>query len=465
MLAKVCVIGLGYIGLPTAGLLAKNGFDVVGVDIKKDVIDLLQNKQFSIKEPGIKELLFSEESKENEKGKGNLRYSDKPEEADIFLITVQTPLLGENKTPDLSYVVNAVKSISPYLKKGNLVILESTCPPKTTSGLIGGLLENLGFIPGEDIYLAYCPERVLPGNILHELIYNPRVIGGVNEGSTKIAGKFYSSFVKGDLLFTDSTTAEMSKLMENTYRDVNIALSNRLAIMSEDLGVNAWEVIKLANRHPRVNLHKPGPGVGGHCIAVDPWFIANSVPSSPLITLARKINDGMPEFVVNKVMKYLQEHYLYWEVLPKVSILGMSYKGGTDDCRESPSLDILRLFKKQAVEVSCYDPYIKETDLHDTVKDSSMIIVVADHKEFFNLSPDVLGELMRDKVVFDTRNCLDKKAWLQAGFEYILLGKNGSEQSSKYSMKYKLEVLCQKIFCLLALFGIERGYCLDICNI
>ena len=250
---NICIIGLGYIGLPTAAMFSTHGHKVLGVDINKKVIDALNQGKVIIEEPYLEEMV-----NDAVKG-GTLKASEKPDEADAFIICVPTPIRAD-KTADLSYVENAARMIIPYLKKGNIVILESTSPPGTTREFLGSIFSHAGFIPGEDIYLAYCPERVLPGRILIELKENSRVVGGINEESARVVKELYKSFVEGEIYTSEATTAEMCKLMENTYRDVNIALANELAMLCEKMRVNAWDVIKFANKHPRVNLHMPGPG-------------------------------------------------------------------------------------------------------------------------------------------------------------------------------------------------------------
>jgi len=267
---KVCVLGLGYIGLPTAAVLATHGFSVVGVDANAVVVDTVNNGGIHIKEPGLNTIVQAAINS------GNLVVRTKLERANAFIIAVPTPL--ESRRADLKYVKSATESIVPYLERNNLVILESTVPPKTTEELLVPILEQSRLKAGEDFYLAHCPERVLPGNILKEIIENDRIIGGINPESAAKAKALYSRFVSGAIYLTDATTAELVKVMENTYRDVNIALVNELSRICTKLGINVWEVIELANKHPRVNLLRPGPGVGGHCLAVDPWFVVEKAP-------------------------------------------------------------------------------------------------------------------------------------------------------------------------------------------
>lgn len=416
-MVSICVLGLGYIGLPTASLFATNGFEVVGVDINQEIVSLINNGKIHIKEPGLNTLVQASVLS------GKLIAKSEPVEADVFVITVPTPI-NADKGVDLSYVISATEAILPYLKVGNLVILESTSPPRTTSDIIAPILARSGLIVGEDVFLAYCPERVLPGNILDELINNNRIIGGINTKSALKAQEFYKYIVNGLVVITDATSAEMAKLMENTYRDVNIALANELTKIAYDLNLDALEIIKLADMHPRVNILQPGPGVGGHCLAVDPWFIVEKSRYSQLIKLSRTINDSMPSFVVDIVKELID-----LADNPTVSVLGITYKGNVDDTRESPATDIIKELLKYDLSVKIYDPYVQEykysmsNDLNEAVVDSDLILILADHREFTQIKPDNFGELMRHKIIFDTRNCIDTEKWLKAGFNVKVLGR------------------------------------------
>ena len=262
---KICIIGLGYIGLPTAAMFATHGHKIIGVDINKNIVDSLNHGRITIEEPYLDILVQAAVTSEN------LVARTQPEEADVFIISVPTPI-NKDKTADLSAVKAAAESIVPFLREGNIVVLESTSPPRTVQDILLPILKKSGLDIGTQILVAHSPERVLPGKILIELVENNRIVGGINQTSCEAVRDLYRTFVKADIFLTDATTAEMCKLMENTFRDVNIALANELAILCEGLGINAWEVIKLSNKHPRVNIHQPGPGVGGHCLAVDPWF-------------------------------------------------------------------------------------------------------------------------------------------------------------------------------------------------
>ncbi|TDM34380.1 nucleotide sugar dehydrogenase [Macrococcoides canis] len=398
---KLTTIGLGYIGLPTSIMFAKHGVDVVGVDIKQEAVDKLNNGQIHIEEPGLQEAL------EEVLASGKFKASTTPEEADAYIIAVPTPNNNdEHKSCDISIVMSGVESIVPLLKKGDTVIVESTIAPRTMDDHVKPYLESKGFVIGEDIYLVHCPERVLPGQIMHELIYNNRIIGGITPACIEAGKRVYGTFVKGEMIETQAKTAEMSKLMENTYRDVNIALANELAKICNHLDINVNDVIEMANKHPRVNLHTPGPGVGGHCLAVDPYFIiAESPENSPLIKLARDINVSMPEYVVNHTKDILSK--LGGN---KVTVFGLTYKGDVDDIRESPAFDIYELLKKESnIEVTAYDPHVKldwvEKDLTTALKDSSLVLVLSDHSEFKHMNDEDFTT-MKHKVIFDTKNVM-----------------------------------------------------------
>jgi len=404
---KVCVIGLGYIGLPTASMLATHGFDVLGVDVNSEIVKIINNGGIHIEEPGLHTLVQAAIKS------SKLKAATEPEPSDIFIIAVPTPFTKEKKA-DLGYIKSAAKSIAPLICKDNLVILESTSPPGTCRDLLEPIFKSFDLKVGKDYYLAHCPERVLPGCTLKELIQNDRVIGGIDKESAEKAAQFYKVFIEGNIYFTDSTTAEMVKLMENTYRDVNIALANELAKICEKLGIDAWEVIRLANLHPRVNLHTPGPGVGGHCIAVDPWFIIEKCPvDTEIITLSRKINDSM------KIVEGIDN--------PKIAILGVTYKGNIDDTRESPALKIIAGLDKIGMKYSIYDPHVREfkyklSSLKEVFEGADCAVILANHDEFRFLRPAEIGKLMRNEVLFDTRFCVDYNLWKENGFKVYCLG-------------------------------------------
>ena len=406
-LKTICVLGLGYIGLPTAAMFATNGFNVTGVDTNPQTVALLNNGEIHIQEPGLKTIVQAALLS------GNLTVREQPAAADAFIIAVPTPLLAtpENKlrqsTPipdaDLSSVCAATRAIVPLLRPGNLIVLESTSPPGTTMKTVVPILEESDLKVGEDIYVVYCPERVLPGRILEELVKNDRIIGGINPDSAEVARRLYASFVEGQIILTDTTTAEMVKLMENTYRDVNIALANELALVAERVGIDVWQAIEMANRHPRVHIHKPGPGVGGHCIAVDPWFLVTTAPEiTPLIQTARRINDGMPAHVVELVKRATAEIEK-----PVIACLGVTYKANVDDVRESPALTVIRLLRGAGFEVRAYDPHISRgvvcgqvDSLEAVLIGADCLVLLTDHDEFQQLASSLIP---LPKIVMDMR--------------------------------------------------------------
>jgi len=410
MLKKICILGLGYVGLPTASMFATSGFEVVGVDSNQSIVETLNRGDIHIKEPGLHTLVQAAVRS------GRLKVKPKVESADVFIIAVPTPI-NKDKKADMTYVKNASYEISSVLRTGNLVILESTSPPGTCSKLLKPILEESELKAEIDFELAHCPERVVPGRTMKELIGNNRVIGGINLKSAKSASELYKAFVEGKIYLTDCTTAEMVKLMENTYRDVNIALANELSIICEKLDINVWEVIKLANLHPRVNIHWPGPGVGGHCIPVDPWFIVEQVPdASKLISLARTINDGMPAHIVERIKLILNGIQS-----PQVAILGISYKGNIDDIRETPALEVIQGLKKANVNFKIYDPHVRSfkyelSTLENSLSGADCILLFTDHDEFKFLNPQEVSKLVRHRIVYDTRNVLDHELWKKYRF-------------------------------------------------
>lgn len=414
---RVCVIGLGYIGLPTASMLAKNGVTVLGADINASIIETINSGNIHIEEPDLKELV------EEAVNSGKLTAYTTPQVADVYIIAVPTPV-NKDKTANMNCVESAAKSILPLLKKGDLVILESTSPPETTKNILIPILEQSKLKIGEELFVAYCPEKVLPGKIIKELVENDRIIGGINLKSAEKAKTVYSLFVIGDIHLTDSTTAEMVKLMENTYRDVNIALANELAKISSKLGINVWEVIHYTNLHPRVNFHKPGLGVGGHCISVDPWFIIEKQPDvTNLISQARHINDSMPEFTYNLILEQIKDIKK-----PKVTILGLTYKPDIDDVRESPAIELAKIIEKNSdIELAMNDMHVKNykkelLSVDEAVKESDCIVLAVNHKEYKQLNPKDIAKKVRTKIVVDTRNFLNKNEWEENGFKYVLLG-------------------------------------------
>lgn len=407
---KVCVIGLGYIGLPTAALMAGRGLRVTGVDINPAIVDTVNDGRIHIVETDL----------ENEVRKavrsGHLKASSKPEAADIFIIAVPTPLSPDNK-PVVDYVFAAAAALAPHLKRGDLVILESTSPVGTTEAVASLLAEHRpdlripaadGGRETADISIAYCPERVLPGRVLKELVENDRCIGGISSDCSAKARKFYELFVRGNCIETSARTAEMVKLTENAFRDVNIAFANELSLVCDRLDINVWELIDLANLHPRVQILKPGPGVGGHCIAVDPWFVVDSAPQEArLIRTAREVNDHKTHYVLEQVRSLIERHPEH-----KVCCLGLAFKANVDDLRESPALEIVEQLAEEFGErISVVEPFVEALpdglaalgvshwQLDEALTSDSILVLLVDHDLFRNVPQSQLTE----KIVHDTR--------------------------------------------------------------
>lgn len=396
---KMCVIGLGYIGLPTAAVLASRKKHVVGVDVNPIVVETINQGKIHLVEPDLDMIVHAVVSE------GYLRATSEPEAADVFLLAVPTPF-KHNHQPDLSYIQAAAYSIAPVLKPGDLVVLESTSPVGATEQLVEWLAEarpDLTFPlkDGEqsDIRVAYCPERVLPGHVLRELVQNDRVIGGLTPACSQRAIQLYQLFVEGECITTDARTAEMCKLTENSFRDVNIAFANELSIICDKLDINVWELICLSNRHPRVNILQPGPGVGGHCIAVDPWFIVSSAPKEArLIEMARQVNDAKPGWVVKKVheavTEFLHENPDKQERDVSIACFGLTFKADIDDLRESPALHIVEeIAKNHRGPVLVVEPNIctlplslldvvSLTDSHIALLEADILLILVNHKNF-----------------------------------------------------------------------------------
>jgi UDP-N-acetyl-D-mannosaminuronic acid dehydrogenase len=417
---KICVLGLGYIGLPTASTFATNGVKVTGVDINPEVVNVIQNGDVHIHEPGLRTLVQAALLSDN------LTISSTPAEADAFIIAVPTPF-HEDKSADLNYVIAAAESVVPYLRAGNLVVLESTSPPRTTVDIVAPILEKSGLKAGVDFHLAYSPERVLPGQILRELIENARVIGGIDTASAEAGRDLYSIFVRGEIILTDATTAEMVKLMENTYRDVNIAIANEFARLAARFGVDVWEAISLANRHPRVNVLQPGPGVGGHCISVDPWFLVEAAPDlTALIKTARQVNDSQPRYVLDLLKQALGE------LLGKrVALLGLSYKANVDDLRESPAITIGHLLQEEGSIVAAFEPHkigaeleglLPCSSLEDAIREADALVLTVAHDSLKRVSASQAAQLARGRVAIDLVNGWNKQSWEEEGFRFFRLG-------------------------------------------
>lgn len=427
---KICVIGLGYIGLPTASTFSMQGVSVLGVDNNPRIIETLNKGEIHIHEPGLREAVADAVQT------GRFKAATQPEEADAFIIAVPTPFqenkFGEYngiqyKLADMRAVISAAESILPVLRKGNLVVLESTSPPRTTIDLVAPILERTGLKAGSDFFLCYSPERVLPGQILRELIENARVIGGVTPESAQAGADLYSIFVKGQIIQTDATTAEMVKLMENTYRDVNIAIANEFSRLADKFGVDVWEAVSIANLHPRVKILNPGPGVGGHCISVDPWFFVEAAPDlTPLIYHSRQVNDGQPHFVVEKVRNALGS--LQGK---KIAALGLAYKPDVDDLRESPATEVVHLLQKQGAQVKAWEPFKPDAKmdgitmsptLEDAIMDANALLLLVKHTEFAKLVPAEIARKTNARIAVDAVNGFDAHLWRDAGFLITKLG-------------------------------------------
>jgi UDP-N-acetyl-D-mannosaminuronic acid dehydrogenase len=408
-LTKVVIMGLGYIGLPAAAIIASRGVKVLGVDIDPNVVESICQGKIHIVEPDL-DIIFNAVITT-----GNFRASTTPEPADVFIIAVPTPL-EEDKKPNCNHIYSAVKAIAPLLEKGNLIILESTSPVGTTEQTAVWLSElrpDLSFPSNSqtspDILIAYCPERVLPGNVLQEMIDNDRIIGGMNPLCGEKARDFYLLFVKGKCVLTDTRTAEMSKLTENAFRDVNIAFANEISMICDPLNIDVWELIKLSNLHPRVNILQPGPDVGGHCIAVDPWFVVDSAPDvAKLIKTAREVNDSKPNFIVKKVLEKAKKFKS-----PVIACLGLAFKPDIDDLRESPALEVVKeLATKEIGKLLLVEPNIDAlptnfasipgvefVETSEAISQADIIVLLVHHRSFFDVDLDSLQE----KIVIDTR--------------------------------------------------------------
>ena len=396
----VCVLGLGYIGLPTASVLATRGFRVYGVDIRPEVVETINRGQIHFDEPDLDILVRSAVNS------GQLSAASEPQPADVFFVCVPTPIRPD-RSPDLSFIEQACRSIRSCIQKGNLVILESTSPPRTTEEIVVPSVVPEGWTVGKDIFVAHCPERVLPGRILLEVVQNDRIVGGVTAACARRAHRFYETYVNGEVFTTSALVAEVTKVTENSYRDVNIAFANELSMVADQLGVDPWEVISLANRHPRVNILSPGPGVGGHCISVDPWFLVHTAPEiTPLIRTARNVNLQKTRYVLNRILSLSRQMED-----PRIGCLGLTYKADVDDLRESPALEIVRgLYRSNVSPIMACDPYVtsdqfKEFPLYslsDVLQDCSILVLLTDHHQFRGIPREVLA----DKLVLDTRGVL-----------------------------------------------------------
>ncbi|WP_431711873.1 UDP-N-acetyl-D-mannosamine dehydrogenase [Glutamicibacter uratoxydans] len=401
---EVAVIGLGYIGLPTAAILASKGIKVKGVDVSPRTVEAVNKGEVPFVEPALGEFVAEAVAK------GTLSASFDTPEAEAYIVAVPTPF-NEDHTADLSYIEAAADGIAPKLKGGELVILESTSPPGATEHMADYLLSKRPDLTKDSLLIAHCPERVLPGYVMEELVTNDRIVGGITPEAAEKARELYETFCEAAILTTDAKTAEMAKLVENSYRDVNIAFANELSVISDKLGIDVWELINLANRHPRVNILQPGPGVGGHCIAVDPWFIVSAAPEeSNLIKMARNTNDAKPNWVINKVKEATKSE----SFSGKVAIMGLAFKANIDDMRESPAIAITRKLAEgnPDVEFLAVEPHVEELpkQLHgisnlsmvsteEALQAANVVTLLVDHDQFKAVPATALA----GKEVVDTR--------------------------------------------------------------
>ncbi len=399
----VNVIGLGYIGLPTALMLASHGVEVVGTDYNKELVDTLNAGKTTFEEKGLDELF-------GEAVKGGIKFTTEYQKTDMYVVSVPTPYDSFSKKVDACYVVAAVNSVLDICEKGSIVVVESTVSPGTIDKYVRPAIEERGFVIGEDIHLVHAPERIIPGNMVYELLHNNRTIGADNAEVGEKVKEMYASFCQGEIVVTDIRTAEMTKVVENTFRAVNIAFANELAKICRHDNMDVYEIIKICNMHPRVNILQPGPGVGGHCISVDPWFLVGDYPSlTNVINESMKINDSMPDFVLNRIYEIMKENGL--TDISRVGLYGLSYKEDVDDCRESPTLQLLESQSRHlATGLKVYDPMIAKDivsnqyhDFDEFLNDVDMVVIMVGHSEIRNNQDKLQG-----KIVLDTRNVCGK---------------------------------------------------------
>ncbi len=398
------VVGLGYIGLPTALMFASHGVEVVGTDYNKELVDTLNSGKTTFEEEGLDELFFSAV-------KSGIRFSTNYMATDMYIVAVPTPYDKASKKIDASYVTGAVKNVMEVCPKGATVVIESTVSPGTIDKFVRPIIQENGFEIGKDIHLVHAPERIIPGNMVYELKHNSRTIGADSKEIGNKVKELYSSFCEGEIIVTDIRTAEMTKVVENTYRDINIAFANELAKICRSDDMDVYEIIRIANHHPRVNILSPGPGVGGHCISVDPWFLVGDYPGlANIILAARKINDGMPEFVLERIHDIMKKEGI--QDVGKVGLYGLTYKENVDDMRESPTLQLLESMEKHLTNgvIKVYDPYITKDvvnnqyhDFDSFINDIDMIVIMVGHDEIKEKVDKLKG-----KVIFDTRKILSQ---------------------------------------------------------
>lgn len=398
---KLNIIGLGYIGLPTALMFASNGIEVVGTDLNEKLVNTLNEGKLTFEEEGLEEVF---------KGAINngIKFDTKYEKTNRYIITVPTPYIKKTKQIDAKYVVSAVKQVLEVCENGTILVIESTISPGTIDKFVRPIIEEKGLKIGQDIHLVHAPERIIPGKMVYELENNSRTIGADSKDVGEEVKSWYESFCKNEIVVTSIKTAEMSKVVENTFRDINIAFANELAKMCDKEGMDVYELIKIANKHPRVNILQPGPGVGGHCISVDPWFLVGDYPDIVNVVLgAREVNDGMPQYVFDKIHRIMKENNI--KDYSKVGLYGLTYKENVDDTRESPTLQLLDIFNKYNIDtVKIYDPFVKEKKFENQVMnidefllDTELIVILVSHDEIKN-NQELLGE----KIVYDTRSII-----------------------------------------------------------
>ncbi|WP_404466669.1 nucleotide sugar dehydrogenase [Planococcus rifietoensis] len=401
-MTQVNVIGLGYIGLPTALMLAKSGVSVIGTDLNEELVKSLNDGKLTFQEEGLEELFHDALS-------NGIAFSNEYSMTDTYILAVPTPYIEETKKLDPIYVISAVNKVLDVCKKGVSIIIESTISPGTIDKHIRPVIENRGFEIGSDVHLLHAPERIIPGNMIHELEYNSRTIGADDLGVAKKAKEIYAKFCKSEIVLTDIRSAEMSKVVENTFRDINIAFANELAKICRTDDIDVYEIIRIANKHPRVNILQPGPGVGGHCISVDPWFLVGDYPDlTNLILTARKTNDSMPSHVLSRIRDIMREHNI--TDISKVGLYGLAYKENVDDTRESPTLQLLeRLDEHLAFGVKVYDPFVKENivenqyqDFEEFLDEIEVAVVMVGHD---HIKENTVS--LKDKLVLDAKNIIE----------------------------------------------------------
>lgn len=401
-MGKLNIIGLGYIGLPTSLMFAANGVEVVGTDLNVELVNTLNRGELTFEEEGLEQVFNAALDR-------GIKFKTEYERTNRYIITVPTPYIADSKKIDAKYVIAATKQVLKVCEPNTILVIESTISPGTIDRFVRPIIEEFGFRIGQDIHLVHAPERIIPGRMVYELEHNSRTIGADSREVGEEVKSWYESFCKNEIVVTDIKTAEMSKVVENTFRDINIAFANELAKMCDREGMDVYELIRIANKHPRVNILTPGPGVGGHCISVDPWFLVGDYPDIVNVVLgAREVNDGMPQYVFDKIHKIMKENNI--KDYSKVGLYGLTYKENVDDMRESPTLQLLDIFEKYNIDtIKVYDPFIKEKkfegqvmDLDNFLADTELVVVLVSHDEIRNNQ-----EILSEKIVYDTRNIIE----------------------------------------------------------